>query len=154
LEPSPYPLTYSLRYEIPCDVHFRNHLLELPLRRPMGCCSSKHVDSPSATVTTEREVTQRQSSPVTQPVARASERSPQHSHAGHESPPVEEASIHERPQFIPQKPPPMGVVEDLPPQLPSHRTRAKSSSSRNLSTLVSAGEHYGRWSTHLSHRQS
>jgi hypothetical protein len=96
-----------------------------------------------------REVTQRQSSPVTQPVAR---RSSQHSraNAGHESPPVEEVPVRERPRSksTSHQRPPMGFGEDLPP-VPSHRTRAKSthgSSSRNTSTPVVPGEYYRRWS--------
>jgi hypothetical protein len=141
-------------------VHVRNHLTHLSsLRRPMGCFSSKpvQVDPPSATrsatATTRREVTQRQSSPATQPVTRAPERSSQHSraNAGNESPPVEEVSIRERPQSntTSQERPPMGLGEDLPPQVPSHRTRAKpirASSSRDTGTPVIPGEYYHRWS--------
>jgi hypothetical protein len=130
-------------------MRFRNHLFDLSsLRRPMGCCSSKPVqaDSPSATATTGGEVTQRQSSLVTELVVRQCKRSSQHSraNAGHESPPVEKGSMRERPRAksTPQKPPPMGVA-------PSHRVRANStfaSSSRNAqaSIPVSAGEHYRR----------
>ncbi|KAN0136727.1 hypothetical protein V8E53_005497 [Lactarius tabidus] len=80
-----------------------------------------------------------QSSPVTQPLAR---RSSQHSraNAGHESPPVEEVPVRERPRSksTSHQRPPVGFGEDLPP-VPSHRTRAKSthgSSSRNTSTPV------------------
>jgi hypothetical protein len=137
---------------IPC-LWFRNQLFHLSsLRRPMGCFSSKPVqtDSPSAT---GREVTQRQSSPATQPVARAPECSSQHSraNAGHESPPVEEVSMRERPRSnpTPQERPPMGFGEDSPPQVPSHRIRAKlihASSSRDTSTPVIPGEYYRRWS--------
>jgi hypothetical protein len=129
-------------------MRFRNHLLDLSsLRRQMGCFSSKpvQVDLPSTTATTGIEVTQRQSSPVTRPVAR---RSSQHSrtNAGHASPPVEKVSIRERPRAksTPQKPSPMGFGEDLPPRVPFRRARAKStfgSSSRKPSTPVSAGEH-------------
>jgi hypothetical protein len=144
------PLTIDTR--IPCGVHASNLLPHLSsLRRPMGCFSSKPVqaDPPAVTATTEREITQRKSSPVTQPVAR---RPSQHSraNAGHESPPVEEVSVRERPRSksTSHQRPPMGFGEDLPP-VPSHRTRAKSthgSSSRNTSTPVVPGEYYRRWS--------
>jgi hypothetical protein len=136
---------------------FRNHLLDFSsLGRPMGCCSSKPVDEPSVTATTRREVTQRQSSPVTQLVVRAPERSSQHSrvNAGHEPPPVEQASVRERRRSKSTSHPPMGIGEDWPPQVPSHRTRAKSSSGRNPSTPSGAGEYYCCWSTYLSHRPS
>jgi hypothetical protein len=141
-----FPLSIDTR--VLCTVHARNHLPHLSsLRHPMGCFSSKpaQVDPQPPTPTTGR-VTQRQSSLATQPVARASERSSQHGHAnaGHGSPPVEEVSTRERPRSnsTPQKRRPMGFGEDLPPQVPSHRTGAKpthASSSRNSSTLVIRG---------------
>jgi hypothetical protein len=124
---------------------------------PMGCFSSKPVQAdppaaPSAAATIEREVAQRQSPPVTQPLVR---RPSQHSraNAGHESPPVEEVSVRERPRSksssSSHRRPPMGFGEDLPPQVPSPRARAKSthaSSSRHTSTPVIPGEYYSRWS--------
>jgi hypothetical protein len=136
---------------IPCGVRPRNHLPSS--RRPMGCCSSKPDDSPSAT-TPAREVTsQRQPSPVAPPVERAPSRSAPRSRAnsGHGSLPVDDVPMRERPRSnsTPQKRQPMTVDEDVPP-VPSHsRHRAKSthaSSSRNTSTPVSAGESYHRWS--------
>jgi hypothetical protein len=148
------PLSIDTR--IPCGVHPSNHLPHLPhlsfLRHPMGCFSSKpvQVDPPSATATAEREATQRQSSPVTQPVAK---RSSQHSraNAGHQSPPVEEVFLPERPRSKSpsHQRPPIAFSEESPPRVPSHRIRAKSthaSSIRNTSIPVIPGEYYRRWS--------